>query len=182
MVKLKHAKTGYRLHSHEIKWGSGSKQQSVTAMNAMDDPNSLWIVKGAHGTHCRQGTPVENGMTVRFTHSKTQRNLHTHHFESPLTKQHEVTAYGEGGNGDHLDDWIIETRGESGWVRGAHVRFKNRGTGSYLHSHDARFDQSNCGGNCPIMGQQEVTGYPIDADENNWWATAEGIYLPVTVQ
>ena len=116
VVKLKHVKTGYRLHSHEIKWGSGSKQQSVTAMNAMDDPNSLWIVKGAHGTHCRQGTPVENGMTVRFTHSKTQRNLHTHHFESPLTKQHEVTAYGEGGNGDHLDDWIIETRGESGWV------------------------------------------------------------------
>ena len=61
VIKLQHVSTGYRLHSHEIKWGSGSSQQSVTAMNGMDDPNSLWEVKGAHGTHCAQGSPIKNG-------------------------------------------------------------------------------------------------------------------------
>ena len=44
-IKLQHVGTGFRVHSHDIKWGSGSQQQSVTAMNSMDDPNSLWVVK-----------------------------------------------------------------------------------------------------------------------------------------
>ena len=177
-------------------------------MDAMDDPNSLWVVKGAHGSHCAQGMPVLNGQTVRtkrvaciiyaraykripyiheciqvrLQHVKTKRNLHTHHFDSPLTKQHEVSAYGEDGEGDHLDDWMVEPRGGAEWRRGANVRLKSRGTGSYLHSHAVRFDASNCGGNCPIMGQQEITAYHAADDENNWWASAEGVYFPVTQQ
>jgi len=35
--------------------------------------------------------------TVRFTHLKTKRNLHTHHYESPLTKQQEVSGFGHNG-------------------------------------------------------------------------------------
>jgi len=177
-IKIQHVTTGYRIHSHEIKWGSGSHQQSVTAMNAMDDPNSLWVVKGAHGSHCHQGTSVKNGQAVRFMHLKTGRNLHTHHFESPLTKQMEVSAYGNDGEGDHLDDWVVETADSPDWRRGSRVRFKNRGTGAYLHSHTYRFDKSNCGGNCPIMGQQEVTAFQVAGDDNNWWRSAEGVYFP----
>ena len=30
VVKLKHKETGHHLHSHQIAWGSGSGQQSVT--------------------------------------------------------------------------------------------------------------------------------------------------------
>ena len=30
VIKLKHKETGHHLHSHEIAWGSGSGQQSVT--------------------------------------------------------------------------------------------------------------------------------------------------------
>ncbi len=51
----------FRLHSHDIKWGSGSGQQSVTAVSAMDDPNSYWTIKPAHGEQCPQGTPVRHG-------------------------------------------------------------------------------------------------------------------------
>lgn len=29
-IKLQHKQSGFRLHSHQIKWGSGSGQQSVT--------------------------------------------------------------------------------------------------------------------------------------------------------
>ena len=181
-IKLQHVGTGFRVHSHDIKWGSGSQQQSVTAMNSMDDPNSLWVVKGAHGTLCAQGSPVKNGQAVRFTHLKTQRNLHAHHFASPLTQQMEVSGYGNGGVGDHLDDWVVETSGAPEWRRGDRVRLKHRETGGYLHSHAVRFDQSNCGGNCPIMGQQEVTAFQNANDDNNWWQSAEGVYFPIATQ
>lgn len=38
------------LHSHEIKFGFGSKQQSVTAFDRSDDSNSLWLIKEGRGT------------------------------------------------------------------------------------------------------------------------------------
>jgi dolichyl-phosphate-mannose--protein O-mannosyl transferase len=44
-IKLKHKETGNNLHSHQIAWGSGSGQQSVTTTGTLSDPGSLWIVK-----------------------------------------------------------------------------------------------------------------------------------------
>ena len=46
-MKLKHVATGYDLHSHEISYGSGSGQQSVTGFQDTSDANSLWVVTGA---------------------------------------------------------------------------------------------------------------------------------------
>jgi len=152
-VKLQHHVTGYRVHSHDIKWGSGSQQQSVTSMNGQDDPNSLWVIKGAHGTHCPQGTPVKNGMAIRFTHLKTKKNLHTHAFPSPLTKQQEVSAYGNAGEGDSMDDWVLETEGQPNWQRGARVRMRHKGTGAYLHSHTVSVCYIPWGGNDELNGR-----------------------------
>ena len=45
-VKLQHIGTNYHLHSHEVAYGSGSGQQSVTASSAGDDAGSYWVVKG----------------------------------------------------------------------------------------------------------------------------------------
>ncbi|MCO5603417.1 hypothetical protein L7F22_057567 [Adiantum nelumboides] len=42
VVKLMHDRTQYRLHSHEIPYGSGSGQQSVTGFGGVDDANSYW--------------------------------------------------------------------------------------------------------------------------------------------
>lgn len=102
-----------RLHSHDVKWGSGSTQQSgdrvrryvsqsgsstrhvadvspvpyaVTANQNLDDHNSLWIIRGAHGEHCPQGTPVRDGMKIRLTHHATRQNLHSHLHASPLSR------------------------------------------------------------------------------------------------
>jgi dolichyl-phosphate-mannose--protein O-mannosyl transferase len=33
-------------------------------------------------------------------HVTTRRNLHSHHFSSPLSHNQEVSAFGEGGDGD----------------------------------------------------------------------------------
>ena len=40
-----------RLHSHDIRLGSGSKQQSVTAIDVVDDQNSLWLIEGLPCSH-----------------------------------------------------------------------------------------------------------------------------------
>ena len=51
-MKLKHASSEYDLHSHEISYGSGSGQQSVTGYKDTSDAASLWAVKGAQvGLH-----------------------------------------------------------------------------------------------------------------------------------
>lgn len=56
LIKLKHTATGYRLHSHQVSYGSGSGQQSVTTISSNDDPNSFWMVRGAQGKkRCKQG-------------------------------------------------------------------------------------------------------------------------------
>lgn len=47
VVKLKHATSEFDLHSHEISYGSGSGQQSVTGYKDTSDAASLWAVKGA---------------------------------------------------------------------------------------------------------------------------------------
>ena len=42
-AKLKHEKSRFKLHSHQIPYGTGSGQRSVTAVPAKDDTNSLWL-------------------------------------------------------------------------------------------------------------------------------------------
>ena len=38
-----HEKTKFRLHSHDVPYGSGSGQQSVTGYPNVDDANSYWV-------------------------------------------------------------------------------------------------------------------------------------------
>lgn len=91
----------FHLHSHPIAWGSGSGQQSVTANEATSDPNSLWIVKEAHNSPlCEIGTELKCGDKFRLEHVSTKHNLHSHLFTSPLTKQQEVSGFGENGKGN----------------------------------------------------------------------------------
>lgn len=43
VIKLMHEKTKVRLHSHDVPYGSGSGQQSVTGFPNVDDSNSYWV-------------------------------------------------------------------------------------------------------------------------------------------
>ena len=58
VVKLRHGSTGARLHSHEVNYGSGSKQQSVTGLRIKGDTNSLWQIMAANGKDCASGYVV----------------------------------------------------------------------------------------------------------------------------
>uniref|UniRef100_A0AAV2MNK7 MIR domain-containing protein n=1 Tax=Knipowitschia caucasica TaxID=637954 RepID=A0AAV2MNK7_KNICA len=85
LVKLLNTRHNVRLHSHDVKYGSGSGQQSVTGVDAADDANSFWQIRGKPDKPCTRGAPIKCGQQVRFTHMKTGRNLHSHHFTSPLS-------------------------------------------------------------------------------------------------
>ena len=67
---------------------------------------------------CKQYPPlISSSIEVRFciasncaekvAISLCSRNLHSHHFSSPLTNQQEVSAFGELGEGDTGDVWKV---------------------------------------------------------------------------
>ncbi|KAJ0401825.1 hypothetical protein P43SY_006380 [Pythium insidiosum] len=189
-IKLVHEPSRHRLHSHEIAYGSGSGQQSVTAHGARNDPNSYWLVKEADSEPaCALGTKIACGATIRLEHAPTRRNLHTHSFRAPLSsQQQEVSAFGVAGEGDAGDNWVVECEerqqcsaidkceDDGMWKRGELVRLRSVATGRYLlTSHRARFDDSNCP-RCPINGQQEVST-TAQKDEQTLWFASEGIYV-----
>ena len=55
-----------QLHSHEIPYGTGSGQQSVTGYPENDDTNSYFTVVGAFGKDCERGTPIPCPSTIRL--------------------------------------------------------------------------------------------------------------------
>merc|ERR1712013_811442 len=113
VVKLFNQRTGARLHSHDVKYGSGSGQQSVTGSGSPNDHNSYWIVRGKHQKRCTRGQVVKCGDTIRLQHLATKRNLHSHFFQSPITHNQEVSAFGENGDGDTGDNWVVKCTGNT---------------------------------------------------------------------
>lgn len=67
-VKLSNMETRVRLHSHDIKYGTGSGQQSVTGIDRKEDGNSYWLVKAENGKQCTRGYVASNNCIVFTTH------------------------------------------------------------------------------------------------------------------
>ncbi|XP_052053132.1 stromal cell-derived factor 2 isoform X1 [Apodemus sylvaticus] len=168
VVKLLNTRHNVRLHSHDVRYGSGSGQQSVTGVTSVDDSNSYWRIRGKTATVCERGTPIKCGQPIRLTHINTGRNLHSHHFTSPLSGNQEVSAFGEEGEGDYLDDWTVLCNGPY-WVRDGEVRFKHSSTDVLLSVTGEQYGR-------PISGQKEVHGM-AQPSQNNYWKAMEGIFM-----
>ncbi|XP_058301743.1 stromal cell-derived factor 2 isoform X2 [Hylobates moloch] len=145
-----------------------SGQQSVTGVTSVDDSNSYWRIRGKTATVCERGTPIKCGQPIRLTHVNTGRNLHSHHFTSPLSGNQEVSAFGEEGEGDYLDDWTVLCNGPY-WVRDGEVRFKHSSTEVLLSVTGEQYGR-------PISGQKEVHGM-AQPSQNNYWKAMEGIFM-----
>mmetsp|Transcript_8176 Transcript_8176/g.7770 ORF Transcript_8176/g.7770 Transcript_8176/m.7770 type:complete len:141 (-) Transcript_8176:9-431(-) len=109
----------------------------------------------------------------------TYKNLHSHEFESPVSKRSEVSAFGENGVGDSGDNWIIECKdGLNGDKITGRTLFylKHKISGNYLYT-DARsmFTRQNCM-NCPIIGQAEVSGTRAK-NKNGLWKIVGGYFF-----
>ena len=48
------------------------------------------------------------GQIIRLEHLLTGKNLHSHDIPSPLSRKFEVSGYGDDGEGDASDNWMIE--------------------------------------------------------------------------
>ncbi|KAM8975175.1 stromal cell-derived factor 2 [Pelodytes ibericus] len=168
VVKLLNTKHNVRLHSHDVRYGSGSGQQSVTGVTSVDDGNSYWQIRGKTSTVCERGTLVKCGQSIRLTHINTGRNLHSHHFTSPLSGNQEVSAFGDSGEGDILDDWTVLCNGEF-WQRDDEVRFKHASTSALLSVTGEQYGR-------PINGQREVHGMTY-SNQHNYWKVMEGIFM-----
>uniref|UniRef100_A0A671S1F5 Stromal cell-derived factor 2 n=1 Tax=Sinocyclocheilus anshuiensis TaxID=1608454 RepID=A0A671S1F5_9TELE len=158
VVKLVNVKHNVRLHSHDVRYGSGSGQQSVTGVTAAEDSNSYWSVRGT--SDC--------GQNIRLTHVNTGRNLHSHYFTSPLSSNQEVSAFGENGEGDHLDEWTVLCAG-SVWQRDESVRFRHTATEALLSVTGEQYGR-------PIHGQREVHGMMVSSS-HSYWKTMEGVFM-----
>jgi dolichyl-phosphate-mannose--protein O-mannosyl transferase len=164
-VKLSHveSKQLFWLSSESRNWVSGSGQQIVTWIPNKAETSALWWLRMSHHSpeECDPGTPIQCGDKIRLTHVATKRNLHTHGVPSPLSKQQEVSGFGDNGVGDGGDDWIVEcVQPDHGglWKRGYSVRLFHVDTSKYLGgSASVKFTQSNCG-NCQIINHMEATG------------------------
>ncbi|CAL9685245.1 unnamed protein product [Knipowitschia caucasica] len=168
VIKLLNIKHNVRLHSHDVRYGSGSGQQSVTGVTAIEDSNSYWTVRGPKESLCHRGTPVRCGQIIRLTHVNTGRNLHSHYFASPLSSNQEVSAFGEEGEGDHLDEWSVQCGG-SVWGRDEAVRFRHRATDALLSVTGEQYGR-------PIHGQSEVHAM-ASPSPHSLWKTMEGVYM-----
>eukprot|EP01035_Chromulina_nebulosa_P017307 gene17307-22846_t len=182
-VKLVNKETNYNLHSHNIAWGSGSGQQSITSTSSNKDSGSLWIVKEGHNSAtCESGEPIKCDSIIRLEHMSTGKNLHSHLFKSALSGNQEVSGYGESGYGDTGDNWrVVCESNDKLWMRGKQISFAHVDTGKYLYTAESvKFTQSNCGGGCPIMGQTEVSA-SAKKDVKNKWTAGQGVYItPLT--
>lgn len=180
VVKLEHSESQYYLHSHQINWGSGSGQQSVTCHGGADDQGSLWVVAEANGDKFHEaGEPVPCGAKVRLTHMETRKNLHSHLFQSPLSSQQEVSCFGDKGRGDTGDNWevVCAAKGATHWRRGEEVRFKHLDTGKQLAAEKKwAFTQRNCP-NCPIVGQLEVSCARAQSAPATGWKATMGMFF-----
>ncbi|XP_023327953.1 stromal cell-derived factor 2 [Eurytemora carolleeae] len=169
VVKLINSGHKIRLHSHDVKYGSGSGQQSVTGITLSEDVNSHWTIKGpGELNYCTRGEPVQCGQKIRLEHLTTHRNLHSHLFSSPLSNAQEVSAFGESGVGDTGDVWSVICEGDF-WNRDGKVRFKHQDTGVYLAASGHAFGR-------PINGQMEIVG-SSSVDGSTSWTAQEGVYI-----
>lgn len=168
------------LTSDERQLQSGSGQQLVTAAVSPDSHNTLWQVREGDGKPvCDIGKPIKCGEVIRLTHLNTNNNLHTHGHKSPLSKQNEVTGFGNGqGEGDKGDDWrVMCSGGEEFWLREEEVSFRSVATTRYLGAaSNAKFNEQNCGRGCPILNHLEVFGRQQN-DHHTKWKTEVGVYL-----
>ncbi|KAM0044335.1 putative Mir domain superfamily protein [Helianthus anomalus] len=173
VIKLMHEKTKFRLHSHDVPYGSGSGQQSVTGFPEVNDANSYWIVRPETKTSYKPGDNIKTGTIIRLQHMKTRRWLHSHLHASPISGNLEVSCFGDDGNSDTGDYWRIEIEGsEKIWRQDQRIRLRHVDTNGYLHSHNKKYNRI-------AGGQQEVCGVREKKPDNIWLA-AEGIYLPTS--
>nr|XP_018906954.1 PREDICTED: stromal cell-derived factor 2 [Bemisia tabaci] len=170
VLKLMNPEFEVRLHSHDIKYGTGSGQQSVTATKLQEDVNSHWAITPAMAQYRSRGDAVKCGDIIRLLHLETKMNLHSHLFPSPLSGNQEVSAYGKNGEGDSGDHWEVYC--DTGdWLRRDTIKLRHVDTNKFLGVSSKVYNR-------PITGQYEVAGFDSRVKKSMIsWKAMEGVFV-----
>jgi len=167
----------------EFSLNSGSGQQLITCCpDKANGVASMWLIKEGDGVaECTPGDKIPYGSKIRLQHIKTGKNLHSHHVPSPLSRQQEVTCYGNNGDGDTGDNWIVQpkvyNRNSQYWERDIIVWLNHVDTGAFLGSSArSEFNQNSCGARCPVMNHLEMFA-KNRSDLQTEWKAEHGVYL-----
>merc|ERR1711935_18100 len=87
---------------------------------------------------------------------------------APLSKNQEVSAFGNDGAGDDMDVWTVVCNYGT-WRRDSHVKLKHKGTTKYLGISGQQYNR-------PIHGQMEVVAQS-NAGGGTDWSAAEGVFV-----
>lgn len=112
--------------------------------------------------------PIKCGQQIRLQHVATNKNLHSHHFQSPLSGNQEISCYGENGIGDSGDNWEVICSGDT-WLRDYPIKLRHVDTDGYLSVSGRTFGR-------PINGQMEVIG-TFSINQASEWKAAEGLFI-----
>ncbi len=164
----------------------------VTMSDKRDSPLSLWIIREAHGRpQCFPGEAISCGETVRLTNLEKQKNLHSSEkFFSAISGRQEVFLFGENGEGNEGDDWIVvcnsvistdERTASNYWQRNGEalpnnrIRLRHKNTNSFLTaSREFMYGRSTP----RIEGHLEVSAFQTnDIDSRYEFVVAAGIYF-----
>ncbi|POS87721.1 glycosyltransferase family 39 protein [Erysiphe pulchra] len=177
-LTIRHYNTqGGYLHSHNLMYPTGSKQQQITLYPHKDE-NNVWLLENMTQPLDNKGKPIngshawdsimppvyiKNGDIIKLLHLQTGRRLHSHDIRPPVTEvdwQNEVSAYGyKGFEGDANDYFRVEiikklSKGEEAKARLRTIHSKFRlihvMTGCALFSHKVKLPDW-------ASEQQEVT-------------------------
>ncbi|XP_078082044.1 stromal cell-derived factor 2-like [Mustelus asterias] len=136
----------------------------------------LWIVScfgvcGILGTS--ELSYVTCGSVIKLLNTRHNVRLHSHDVKygsvvEVTGSMEEVSAFGEDGEGDSLDNWTVVCSGTY-WERKNPVKFKHTATEVLLSVTGEQFGR-------PISGQLEVHGMQYSNQYNSWKAM-EGIFM-----
>lgn len=182
-IKLKSILTQRRLHSHQVTYGNlGSGQQSVTAVRATDDSNSLWLVRGSSDDKSSKvGEVIKCGSKIRLFHVNTRKHLHSHQFPSPLSGNQEISCFGSMAESDGGDVWeLLCNKADADWTANMDIALLHVDTKALLATGGNLFNR-------PIEGQAEVFGVKSrdkkqqisfsSVKNDSKWRAAEGFFV-----
>ncbi len=94
------------------------KTSNLTLYICQNRAKQFFSAKGpSRKNPCVRGEAVKCGQEIRLEHLTTARNLHSHHFSSPLSNSQEVSAFGDDGEGDRGDVWTVVCEDGDFWQR-----------------------------------------------------------------
>lgn len=177
-IILEHVGTKYKLYSADMKWGSGSGNQLVTAASTnVDEDNLLWTVKVYEENKSITGDKINCNEVVTLKHVKSNGYLSGSSFGAVLSSNFELSV-------DKKDDYgqfqvICENeRKNPFWEIGNSVFLKSVKYNGYVStSKKYEFNKYNCH-NCPILYHLEASIIRNNTGRNEQkWKAQTGVII-----